>query len=329
MTLEDAFHNAKASAVLQGTLTFDPALYSEFYEHMRSPTMEAVLAAVADCSPQFRGMGVSSVLDGHHGAISLSPQTNPELGQIVVNIDHRFVGGSMFYRLIEASIGVAQAQARPLPPSALLKGVLMLLYNARALCALARRPAAPPGTGALRHMKRRYAIPRRGGVSRRFQAYHAFLVDALASMNREELLVAFSVAFERAGTINNVGLVFVTATRQMTAAELALQFRANSSQAVATNALLLLGSTVRALLPGSANAAAARQKIDLVCTTFAVDETALPCGVSIRPAGPVIEAAYASLFSRLEAASTTVIAAVTTNHDDQTWTDHGFVACPS
>ena len=259
-SLEDDFHGQKASSTLQATFRGTPEAMRRLRHNLLSSRTERVLARIARCSPRFEGLCAKDVMDGNHAAIRVDANDTV----VRVFLDHAYVGGSMFYRFVEALLGQRE---RPLPSNAHATGLAMAVYNARTLFRIHRRDARC-AEGPLLHALKQYTLAQ-SAHPRRFLAYHAFLQDALRAFGRDELTVAFSVVFEGDDVINNVGAIILTARVGMTVQGLADEFRAHTSLASATNTLSNLGRATKWLLRNTATSF--RRKVDLVCTSMVVE----------------------------------------------------------
>lgn len=319
-SLEDSFHNAKSSTMLEATFRcVDKESMQQVLKNMLGVRTETVLRRVALSSPSFEGLRAQDVLDGRHGAFRIHVDAGHNA--VHVHIDHKYVGGPMFYRFVEALL---RAKERPLPTNTLSKGLIFTAIHTLTLFRFHMR--VPQHTrGPMMHARKEYTLPR-GTLPRRFVAYHAFLQDAFRAFGRDDLVVAFSVVFESERIINNVGVVVVTVRSGMGVQELMDEFRTKATLASATNTLSNIGRFTRHILP--MDAISFRRRVDIVCTSMVV-EGSLPCHLSIRAAGPVYEGAYVSLFSQLRDDTTAMTAAVSTNSETHDWRSFGFLDIPA
>jgi len=321
--LEDQFHASKAGAGTR-TLTarFRPSSPQELERllvNLSSPRTDGTLEAIAIASPRFKGIEtVADVLCGKHAALVV--RTNYKRCIVEIDIDHRFVGGSMFYRFVEALV---DSDPRLLPPSQVLQGLLCAITTLPTLVSTARLPMRPIPSGPHFHAVKRYELPREAGCSRRTAAYFHLLQDALAALGGDQIHVAFSVVFSgQPKVVNNVGLVVVRFDHLSTPATLASAIDSAKAYALATNAL-----TVTGVGRFFGNGMSVRQRLDVICSSMVVESGSLDAELTVHPTTQVYERAYVSLYSRLLGGGvTSVVAAVTTNDAEGAagWLAAGF-----
>ena len=370
-TIEDEFHQAKLEDAKrygagERTLTSRfvmPSLkdYEQYFRNLNSGRTDQVVEWIAVASPRFKGIEtVADVLAEKHDAMRV--RGDPERLLVEIDADHRYLGGSMFLRYIEAMLGTPP---RKLPPSSPLYGLFCAVRTLPHTLRFMRKPKHGVPNGPNQHLLKRYTVRAAEGSNRRFAAYFAMLKDAMLALGKggadAPLCVGFSVVFDgQPRVVNNVGVIVLEMYAQTTEAQFARLFEGAGAQAMGSNALCVTG--IGRLL---GNGQSFRQRLDVVCTALCVDDDALgaevtappdgaeplmtadcapnqvtvppteplmtadcaPNQVTVHPTALVYERAYVSLFSRLKAdGSASVTAAVTTNIelDAHGWTSAGF-----
>ena len=291
-SLEDEFHEEKLRVAAERyhvgarTLTarIRPATrahYATLVANLKSARTDRCLEAIALASPCFAGIEtVAQVLAGEHDAFRI--RLYPKDLLFEVDIDHRFVGGSMFYRFVESLVG---SSPRTLPRSRVLQGLWATLATLPQTSAIWRLPVREVPSGPNCHLTKQYTVQSEAGVARRFAAYYAMLCDAFVALGRSTLHVAFSVVFDgQPKVVNNVGGIVVTVERTDSAHAFARKFEAKTAHALATNALSVTGI---GKIFGSPQGM--RQRVDVVCTAMVVDTDALDAQLAVHPTALVYE----------------------------------------
>ena len=78
---------------------------------------------------------VAEVLSGMHAAFVIREDADSRT--LEIDIDHRYVGGSMFYRFVESLVGSAP---RELPRSTIVRGFLCAATHARVIMKVQKLP---------------------------------------------------------------------------------------------------------------------------------------------------------------------------------------------
>lgn len=313
--MEDGFHAQRSGELLSAILQFkDDAAMRRFYEHMDGPRMGKLLERVSSHCGQTVNSRIA--IQGGSPVFSIVRTRDTE---VVAFIDHRYIGGVLFLRMVEAVLNVANS--RTLPHSSVVWGVWYVLWYAATLIRLFRRPPVV-AVSTKTFVTKTYTLQREVGISRRFQTYAAFLQDAHVAFQRHHLVVGFTVPFEN-GTVNNIGLVLMEVHASMDAIDLEEHFMERRGLALATNTLSKFGG----MIPWMRNNGARflRERIDVICTTLVAESPETDMEIFVRAGAKVFEGAYAFLFSRIGGdAETKLCATVTTNHSNQRWSEVGF-----
>lgn len=312
--MEDAFHAQRSGELLSARLHFhNVESMCRFRSHMRAPRMATLLQQISMNSGQPHSF--ETVMCGAlSNAFSILEVNDADA---IASIDHRYVGGVLFLRMLEAVLDVP---SRMLPHASTFMGIWCTVRHWWTLVRTLARPntvASSPKTS----LSKAYNLPRLAKTSRRFQVYHAFLTDAFTALQRDTLVVGFTIPFEGGLSVNNVGVVILHVHATMDAADLEAHFHKRAGTAMATNALGRLGGYIPWMRHGGGRFL--RERMDVMCTALVVDASDVKVDVFVRAGARVYEGVYAFLFSTLED-DTRLCATVTTNHAGQRWSEMGF-----
>ena len=318
-TMEDAFHDEKPHTVLTIFLTVDTHRQGkQLRRHARSRAAAWVVHEMGRIHPALAGYEVADVHTGQHPAMRIA-FTSPTTA--IVHIDHRLVGGTLYYRWMEV-LSHGDTHRAELPAYHAPLGLAMAMRALPQLIdVLTRKPHDPEPLIHTMYWKKRYSVC--GVDHRRFRAYHAVLADVFDALDRDVLRIMFTVVFRSNvdHVVNNVGVVVLDVHRTHSVEALERLARSRRHHAVASRFINGIGR--RMALPDAMHI---RERIDVVITSFYVDATAaVPFRAHVHAAGPVYGRAYVCMLSRqVDDATTEVTSTVSTSRAHQRWHRTGY-----
>lgn len=240
------------------------------------------------------------------------------------NMNHRMIGGAMFYRLIEGCLG---ARSKNLPKQRWTVAVLSVFKMLPCIWRMSKLEPNPIPSGPSVALEAKKCIKQKDGVPRRYAAYSTILEDACVALSKESIIAAFTVAFDDAGEswpLNNVGIVIIEYKKGSTQEALRDQFVERVHHAFGSN--LLLNSGLTRMFGAAATGVGFRRKVDICCSTMVFGDDSIPCEIYVHPTVQVYEQAYVAMVSRLlPDGQVEVCTAITTNGHTEGWEWCGYI----
>ena len=321
MSLEDQYHSTYSdNNQLIARFKVNNHYIKTIRDNIKSDRFNNVLNLISEYNNYSEIYTSDDVLNCEHPDIKVNFYNSI----IEFNINHSKIGGSILVRLIESIIN---SKPRIVPKTNLLQGILYTLYNIKTLYNLNNAPCNPIYTDKLSHYTKKYSIIDNFNISRLTQTYYDLFMDAITALGKPTIKIALTIPFEYDNIINNIGIIIIDFNKNMNIDTLDNLLKNNIHLAYITNTLNVYGKSLANIL--KTDNYKLRSKIDIVCSTFISDNTAIPGDFSFQPTKNIVEGAYISLYIRLLGShnrkEATAYAAVTTNNSKQKWNNVKFI----
>ena len=321
MSLEDQYHSTYSdNNQLIARFEVNNHYIKTIRDNIKSDRFNNVLNLISEYNNYSEIYTSDDVLNCEHPDIKVNFYNSI----IEFNINHSKIGGSILVRLIESIIN---SKPRIVPKTNLLQGILYTLYDIKTLYNLNNAPCNPIYTDKLSHYTKKYSIIDNFNISRLTQTYYDLFMDAITALSKPTIKIALTIPFEYDNIINNIGIIIIDFNKNMNIDTLDNLLKNNIHLAYITNTLNVYGKSLANIL--KTDNYKLRSKIDIVCSTFISDNTAIPGDFSFQPTKNIVEGAYISLYIRLLGShnrkEATAYAAVTTNNSKQKWKNVKFI----
>lgn len=321
MSLEDQYHSTYSdNNQLIARFEVNNHYIKTIRDNIKSDRFNNVLNLISEYNNYSEIYTSDDVLNCEHPDIKVNFYNSI----IEFNINHSKIGGSILVRLIESIIN---SKPRIVPKTNLLQGILYTLYDIKTLYNLNNAPCNPIYTDKLSHYTKKYSIIDNFNISRLTQTYYDLFMDAITALGKPTIKIALTIPFEYDNIINNIGIIIIDFNKNMNIDTLDNLLKNNIHLAYITNTLNVYGKSLANIL--KTDNYKLRSKIDIVCSTFISDNTAIPGDFSFQPTKNIVEGAYISLYIRLLGShnrkEATAYAAVTTNNSKQKWNNVKFI----
>jgi hypothetical protein len=321
MSLEDQYHSTYSdNNQLIARFEVNNHYIKTIRDNIKSDRFNNVLNLISEYNNYSEIYTSDDVLNCEHPDIKVNFYNSI----IEFNINHSKIGGSILVRLIESIIN---SKPRIVPKTNLLQGILYTLYDIKTLYNLNNAPCNPIYTDKLSHYTKKYSIIDNFNISRLTQTYYDLFMDAITALSKPTIKIALTIPFEYDNIINNIGIIIIDFNKNMNIDTLDNLLKNNIHLAYITNTLNVYGKSLANIL--KTDNYKLRSKIDIVCSTFISDNTAIPGDFSFQPTKNIVEGAYISLYIRLLGShnrkEATAYAAVTTNNSKQKWNNVKFI----
>ena len=321
MSLEDQYHSTYSdNNQLIARFEVNNHYIKTIRDNIKSDRFNNVLNLISEYNNYSEIYTSDDVLNCKHPDIKVNLYNSI----IEFNINHSKIGGYILVRLIESIIN---SKSRIIPKTNLLQGILYTLYDIKTLYNLNNAPCNPIYTDKLSHYTKKYSIIDNFNISRLTQTYYDLFMDAITALGKPTIKIALTIPFEYDNIINNIGIIIIDFNKNMNIDTLDNLLKNNIHLAYITNTLNVYGKSLANIL--KTDNYKLRSKIDIVCSTFISDNTAIPGDFSFQPTKNIVEGAYISLYIRLLGShnrkEATAYAAVTTNNSKQKWNNVKFI----
>lgn len=320
MSLEDQFHISSSNNSFIARFEVNNLYIEKIINNIKSDKFNDVLHLISEYNNYSQIYTSEDVLINNHPDIKI----NINNSIIEFYIDHSKIGGLILVKLIESIIN---SKSRVVPKTNLLQGILYTLYDIKTLYNLNNAPCNPIYTDKLSHYTKKYNIVDNFNISRLTQTYYDLFMDAITALDKATIKIALTIPFEYNNIINNVGIIIIDFNKKMSINDLNNLLKNNVHLAYITNTLNIYGKGLANIL--KTDNYKLRSKIDIICSTFISDNTAIPGNFSFQPTKNIVEGAYISLYIRLLGSrnrkEATAYAAVTTNNSKQKWNNVKFI----
>ena len=321
MSLEDQYHSTYSdNNQLIARFEVNNHYIKTIRDNIKSDRFNNVLNLISEYNNYSEIYTSDDVLNCEHPDIKVNFYNSI----IEFNINHSKIGGCILIRLIESIIN---SKPRIVPKTNLLQGILYTLYDIKTLYNLNNAPCNPIYTDKLSHYTKKYSIIDNFNISRLTQTYYDLFMDAITALSKPTIKIALTIPFEYDNIINNIGIIIIDFNKNMNIDTLDNLLKNNIHLAYITNTLNVYGKSLANIL--KTDNYKLRSKIDIVCSTFISDNTAIPGDFSFQPTKNIVEGAYISLYIRLLGShnrkEATAYAAVTTNNSKQKWNNVKFI----
>ena len=321
MSLEDQYHSTYSdNNQLIARFEVNNHYIKTIRDNIKSDRFNNVLNLISEYNNYSEIYTSDDVLNCKHPDIKVNFYNSI----IEFNINHSKIGGYILVRLIESIIN---SKSRIVPKTNLLQGILYTLYDIKTLYNLNNAPCNPIYTDKLSHYTKKYSIIDNFNISRLTQTYYDLFMDAITALGKSTIKIALTIPFEYDNIINNIGIIIIDFNKNMNIDTLDNLLKNNIHLAYITNTLNVYGKSLANIL--KTDNYKLRSKIDIVCSTFISDNTAIPGDFSFQPTKNIVEGAYISLYIRLLGShnrkEATAYAAVTTNNSKQKWNNVKFI----
>ena len=320
MSLEDQFHISSSNNSFVARFEVNNLYIEKIINNIKSDKFNDVLHLISEYNNYSQIYTSEDVLINKHPDIKI----NINNSIIEFYIDHSKIGGLILVKLIESIIN---SKSRIVPKTNLLQGILYTLYDIKTLYNLNNAPCNPIYTDKLSHYTKKYNIVDNFNISRLTQTYYDLFMDAITALDKATIKIALTIPFEYNNIINNVGIIIIDFNKKMSINDLNNLLKNNVHLAYITNTLNIYGKGLANIL--KTDNYKLRSKIDIICSTFISDNTAIPGNFSFQPTKNIVEGAYISLYIRLLGShnrkEATAYAAVTTNNSKQKWNNVKFI----
>lgn len=320
MSLEDQFHISSSNNSFIARFEVNNLYIEKIINNIKSDKFNDVLHLISEYNNYSQIYTSEDVLNSKHPDIKI----NINNSIIEFYIDHIKIGGLILVKLIESIIN---SKSRVVPKTNLLQGILYTLYDIKTLYNLNNAPCNPIYTDKLSHYTKKYNIVDNFNISRLTQTYYDLFMDAITALDKATIKIALTIPFEYNNIINNVGIIIIDFNKKMSINDLNNLLKNNVHLAYITNSLNIYGKSLAKIL--KTDNYKLRSKIDIICSTFISDNTAIPGNFSFQPTKNIVEGAYISLYIRLLGShnrkEATAYAAVTTNNSKQKWNNVKFI----
>ena len=321
MSLEDQYHSTSSdNNLLIARFEVNNHYIKTIQDNIKSDRFNNVLNLISEYNNYSEIYTSDDVLNCKHPDIKVNFYNSI----IEFNINHSKIGGYILVRLIESIIN---SKSRIIPKTNLLQGILYTLYDIKTLYNLNNAPCNPIYSDKLSHYTKKYTIVDNFNISRLTQTYYDLFMDAITALDKPTIKIALTIPFEYNNIINNIGIIIIDFNKNMNINTLDNLLKNNIHLAYITNTLNVYGKSLANIL--KTDNYKLRSKIDIVCSTFISDNTAIPGDFSFQPTKNIVEGAYISLYIRLLGShnrkEATAYAAVTTNNSKQKWNNVKFI----
>lgn len=321
MSLEDQYHSTSSdNNLLIARFEVNNHYIKTIQDNIKSDRFNSVLNLISEYNNYSEIYTSDDVLNCKHPDIKVNFYNSI----IEFNINHSKIGGYILVRLIESIIN---SKSRIIPKTNLLQGILYTLYDIKTIYNLNNAPCNPIYTDKLSHYTKKYNIVDNFNISRLTQTYYDLFMDAITALDKPTIKIALTIPFEYDNIINNIGIIIIDFNKNMNIDTLDNLLKNNIHLAYITNTLNVYGKSLANIL--KTDNYKLRSKIDIVCSTFISDNTAIPGNFSFQPTKNIVEGAYISLYIRLLGShnrkEATAYAAVTTNNSKQKWKNVKFI----
>lgn len=318
MSLEDIFHNnSNNEKTLTARFITNKLNTENLLTNIKSNTFTDLISNIDNSDSTYSS---EDLFSNKHPYLSITIKDNI----VELNINHRMIGGEILVKLVEIIIN---SKPRYIPKTNTFHGFLYGLKNLKNIYKLLTTPNNNNNgiRDSLVHYTKRYNININRKSSRIINLYYIFLVDALAALNKEKIIVGIPVPFTGSNVVNNVGIIIFEFNASTTINELENILKEKTNLAYTFNFINLYGKYISDFFKYDNKNL--REKIDIICTTLISDNTAIPGDFSFQPNKIVYEGAYASLYIRLSGDKkiAEMYSAVTTNYNNQNWKKCKFI----
>jgi len=322
MSLEDKFHisNHNNQKTLIARFKVHKLFIDNIKDNINSSRFNNVLNMISQYNNYLQVYTGKDILNNKHPDIEYNIDNNI----LELHINHSKIGGVLLIRLLESIIN---CKPRMIPKPKILHSLLYSLYDIKNIYNFIKSPSIPIYNDKLLHYTKTYNITEQLNFSRITLSYYTLFCDVIQALNKSTIKIGIPIPFDKYKTINNVGIVIFDFNKNMLIKELDDLLKNNINLAYVTNLFNIYGNNLTNLL--NIDNHKARSKLDVICSTFISDNTAIPGDFSLQPTINIFEGAYISLYIRLLGShnrkEATAYAAVTTNNSKQKWNNLKFI----
>lgn len=322
MSLEDKFHiySHNNNKTLIARFKVNKLFFDNLKDNIKSDRFNNVLNLISDYNNYLQTYTGEDILNNKHPDIRVEINNNI----LELHINHSKIGGLLLIRLFESIIN---SKPRKIFKTNILHGLLYLLYDIKNIYNIIKTPCNTICNDKLLHYTKSYNIIDTFNISRITQSYYELFFDVIQVLDKPTIKIGIPIPFDKSNIINNVGIVILDFNKTTSIKELDNILKNNINLAYATNIFNLYGKNFTNLL--NIDNLKTRTKLDIICSTFISDNSAIPGEFSLQPTINIYEGAYISLYIRLSGTSNkkeaTAYAAVTTNNSKQKWNNLKFI----
>ncbi|ALH23144.1 hypothetical protein ceV_238 [Chrysochromulina ericina virus CeV-01B] len=322
MSLEDNFHinSHNNYKTLIARFKVNKLFIDNLKDNIKSDRFNNVLNLISDYNNYLQIYTGEDILNNKHPDIEVQINNNI----LEFHINHSKIGGLLLIKLFECIIN---SKSRKILKTDILHGLLYSVYDIKNIYNLIKSPCNKVYNDKLLHYTKTYNIVKTFNISRVTQSYYELFFDVLHALDKSTIKIGIPIPFDKYNIINNVGIVIFDFNKTTSIKELDNILKNNINLAYATNVINLYGNNFTNLL--NIDNFKARTKLDIICSTFISDNSAIPGDFSLQPTVNIYEGAYISLYIRLSGTSNkkeaTAYAAVTSNNSKQKWNNLKFI----
>lgn len=325
MSLEDNFHihSHNNNKTLIARFKVHKLFLDNLKDNIKSDRFNNVLNLISDYNNYLQTYTGEDILNNNCKHPDIRLQINNNILELYIN--HSNIGGLLLIRLFESIIN---SKPRKIFKTNILHGLLYSLYDIKNIYNIIKTPCNPIYNDKLLHYTKTYNIVDTFNISRVTQSYYELFFDSINALDKSTIKIGIPIPFDKYNIINNVGIVIFDFNKTTTIKELDNILKNNVNLAYATNIFNLYGNNFTNIL--NIDNLKARTKLDIICSTFISDNSAIPGDFSLQPTVNIYEGAYISLYIRLLSSSNnikqaTAYAAITTNNSKQKWNNLKFI----